>query len=352
MPGYINPQVDPLSLPNNHSSAFQTEEFEPDIGTYFSIGALFLQRQRLSHGEIAVFEPTVGNNLGSGIPLPDSGQPPSLTAIPVQRYERFSNNWNYAITGDVGYYWNGQSIEAGGFFMFQRRQTLTNTAEGQLDTFFFNAPPQFGGDNGLWRQADIIQSTYKQQLASAEVNYRCTDLAVWDIELILGVRYIDQIEQVGIFTDDGGLLANTTDFTRQATFTAQTKNRIVGPQLGFEYNRNPFSWLQVGGIGKVAVGPNFREVETRLERGDHLLGFDVRNYDTHWVAGVGDIKLYADWTPLERFRLRAAYNALFFVGVTEAASQVNFDLANPLSNSRHVGNVFYHGPSIELMFFF
>jgi len=354
MPGYTDPQEDPLSLSNNHSSAFQMDDFEPDTGTYFNFGPLFLQRQRLSHNEIAVFEPGIGSNPTGGVPVPKSDAGPSFDAIPIQRYELFHQDFNPALGGSLGYYWNGQSIEAAGFFMFQRRDVQSNSTVGQLDSFFFNAPPQFAGDNGLWRQADIITSTFKQQLASAELNYRATNQAVWEGELIFGIRYVDQIESVTIYTDEDSVsfpnaLTNQLD---QATFQVQTKNRMVGLQTGMEFNQLLCSWLQVGGIGKVAVGPNFTEVDAHLQRGDGLLGFDTRSYNAHWFSQVYDVKLTADWMPLDRFRLRVGYNALWLVGVTEAANQVNFNLANPLSNAHHTGSIFYQGPSLELMFFF
>src|SRR5947209_6748362 len=41
-----------LSLPENHTGAFQAENFPPDTGLYFHIGALAFQRDHLGSGGV------------------------------------------------------------------------------------------------------------------------------------------------------------------------------------------------------------------------------------------------------------------------------------------------------------
>src|SRR6516225_9622777 len=61
IPGPISPQAAPmgppdcLSLPCDHSSAFQCENYVQENGFYVHLGPIALQRGRLGAGDIAVF---------------------------------------------------------------------------------------------------------------------------------------------------------------------------------------------------------------------------------------------------------------------------------------------------------
>ena len=55
---------------------------------------------------------------------------------------------------------------------------------------------------------------------------------------------------------------------------------------------------------------------------------------------------------LERLRLRAGYQALMLVGLSDPGYQINFDLLHPTSRSVGYRSEFYHGPTFELQFLF
>ena len=61
-----------------------------------------------------------------------------------------------------------------------------------------------------------------------------------------------------------------------------------------------------------------------------------------------EVGAFADWYLGDRICLRAGYNAMWVLHVQEAVDQVNFDLSQPLGPSRNNGNIFFHGPLVEL----
>ncbi len=54
------------------------------------------------------------------------------------------------------------------------------------------------------------------------------------------------------------------DPTRVATYSVQTHNRLLAPQLGFEWDKSLTDWLALGVTAKGAWGePNFVELDRR-----------------------------------------------------------------------------------------
>src|SRR5437763_1230220 len=141
-----------------------------------------------------------------------------------------------------------------------------NTPEllpGPIDQLFRNPPIGFEGNNGLWLQADRVNTEFRSQMWSTEVNYRYTNAAVLEAELILGVRYVDLWESLNRFTDDDGI-SNPDPFgnpdpLRQAFYLTEVHNRIVAPQIGFEWGKSATHWFTVGVNAKAALGVDFAE---------------------------------------------------------------------------------------------
>jgi hypothetical protein len=51
-------------------------------------------------------------------------------------------------------------------------------------------------------------------------------------------------------------------------------------------------------------------------------------------------------------RIKGGYNLLWLLDVAEAANQVSLDLSNPRGRRSFGGDIFYHGPSVEVEFNF
>jgi hypothetical protein len=352
VPGPLSPQAAPpgpcdaLSLRWDHPSAFQCENFPPDEHCYFHIGAIGLVRDHLGAGGIAVLDP---QNLDTGL-SPPPGQPL------VQRYKDIGQNMNFGVTATVGYLFNDtQAIEFTAFYIGVSNNEIESDIPGQIDAFFHNAPLGFEGDNGLWLQADRLHTTFTQRIGGGELNYRWTNKAIAEAEIILGLRYIDQRESLNIYTGDDDLVVRDVngnpDPTRQATYLVETHNRMICPQFGLEYGVSCTDYFTFGVTGKAALGVNAIEVTTKLNRGDGFFGFQNHRDETSF-GQIYDVGAFLDINLLQKARVRFGYNALWLVGVATAVDNLDFNLANPAGRHSNYGSIFYHGPTIEFQFLF
>src|SRR5262249_43483777 len=126
---------------------------------------------------------------------------------------------------------------------------------------FNNAPLGFEGNNGMWLQADVIRTRLQTAVGSAEVDYRCWPLLHTGWNVALGVRYLDLYERFSFYTGDDDLTVRDINGRPnprlEATYATTAHNRIVAPQLGFEYNRAFNCWLAFSATAKGAWGANF-----------------------------------------------------------------------------------------------
>ena len=286
----------------------------------------------------------------------DTGTPPPAGAPVLQRFDSIDPGYNAGITATLGTLWNGnESLEATVFYTFQGRQTNSITDPGRIDSFFFNPPLGFEGDNGMFLQDDRLSTTLTSQLWGAEVNYRYADPALSEAELILGVRYLDLFEKLGSTFDDDGIsfpMSNgLPDPTRIATYDVQTENRFVGPQLGFEWGHRVGRFLTMGVTAKAALGADFAQLNRSLTRGDGYVGFDG-DRGTVQFSAVSEGGAFIDFHVLERFRIRLAYNALWFTNMANVVDQYDFNLQNTNQFDKRNGSVLFHGPLLEFQFLF
>src|SRR5262249_27205431 len=152
--------------------------------------------------------------------------------------------------------------------------------------------------------------------------------------LILGARYVDFNETFRVFTGDDDLtfpdVNGVPDPRRQAFQTAHSHNRLVAPQVGLEYGFPIpccwLEWLSCGGTTKLAPGVNFVETTHSLVRGDGFIGYSTTHNDITFSA-VADFSLWFDIHFTERFRCRAAYNAMWMLQFSVAQDIYDTNLA-------------------------
>src|SRR5262245_65059333 len=138
VPGPITPEMAPpgppddLSLPDDHTSAFQCEEFACHNFCYFHIGTLSLQRQNLGHGPVAFLDQ-------SGIPLDTGLRPPRpLELVPVLSFDSLDPAQAYGVKGAIGYMFDNYSVELSGFHIPEKTATASVIRPGRLDIFLDN----------------------------------------------------------------------------------------------------------------------------------------------------------------------------------------------------------------------
>jgi hypothetical protein len=378
VPGGMTPEMAPvgppstLNLPTNHTSAFQLDNFPTEAAGFASIGAMGLQRQRLPRLPVA-FVDNQSNGIATGVvpigiqTLADGAfnvNQTNQSFLPTAR--RLSQLSPDLLAGGrltAGYLFGNQAIEVTGFYNPDASSDKAVTNPGGLFVPFGpigRIPAGFGGvtGNGLFLQADRVDTTFSNEVGSAEVNFRAWDSGINRMELILGLRYFYSKERIGIRTDESFLSPDI--FGRRnplnvATYAVGSRNNLVAPQFGGEYSvplgTEKLSWIWFTGMGKAAVGPNFIQTTRSLTRGDGLTAF-TDSHTTMRASGLGEVSGFVDFHLLDRLRLRAGYTALYGVNFSTASSQVQYDLTSQKQGAKDHGSVFWHGPIAELQFLF
>jgi hypothetical protein len=285
----------------------------------------------------------------------DTGFPPPRNAPLAQDFNDLEPNFAWGVRSTVGYFFGCGAVELSGYYIFENDSSVQTSEIGRLDSFFFNPPLGFEGDNGMWLQDDIVRTRLKTAVGSAEANFRWWWGNAYNVSYTLGVRYLDLYERFSYFTGDDDLTVRDVngnpDPTRQATYTSTAHNHIVAPQVGLEWNQPICEWLAFSVAAKGAWGVNFVDFDTRLKRGDGFVGFDGRSSDTTF-SHLYELGVFADFRLMDNMRLRTGYNLLWAVDVAEAAEQYDYNLANHEGRRNEHGDIFYHGPSVELLLLF
>lgn len=333
-----------LSLPRNIPNAWD-DACTSNPACYGYVGGMGLMRQRLGRGPVALLDPG----------RVDTGDPVAATAAVAQDFNDLRPGFNWGVRGTFGYHWDTNAIELTGYYLFGRESGQDTLRAGRLDTFFSPTLVGFNGNNGLFLQADIVRTTLDTAVGSGELNYHWWLGSSSTFHWLLGVRYLDVNERLGIFVDDEGLsnvnIAGQPNPLFQAKYTVRAHNRLVAPQLGGEYSHGLTPWLAVTGMFKGAWGVNFVDIDHLLRRGDGLVGLKGRQRDEIFSHAY-EAGLFADLCFSANSRIRAGYNLLWIVDVAEAVDQVSFDLRRPNGIRRDDGSIFYHGPVFEFQIVF
>jgi hypothetical protein len=302
---------------------------------------MLMKRDNLGNGVIAYRDPGAGGDTGA--------QPPGTAPVAVN-FGDLNTRYNWGLRGTIGRSWGAHAFEFSAYYMFQNSSNFTASDPGRLDVLFgvFTPPGGFEGNNNLWLQADTVQLRLQTTVANAEWNYRY----LWNCytEFLVGLRYFYLRERFDILTEDDRLVAGPNPLLA-ATYSIRTDNHIVGPQIGFEFEKPLVPILSFGCSSRMMVGPNFVTVDHRLERGDGLLGPGAARHDLT-VSSIQDLTLYVHWWLNDHIRLKLGYQGVWAIHVHEAPDQVNFDPNIATVTTRNEGNILYHGPLFEFQLAF
>ena len=142
---------------------------------------------------------------------------------------------------------------------------------------YINAPVGFEGDNGLFLQGDVFQSTLRDAVGMRGIQLPQMVLLLPVPELYLRHPLPRHLRRDSEFLGDDDLtvinaLTGLPDPTKQATYTTTAHNHIIAPQFGLDYTHPVGMWLALNVQGKAAPGLNIVENDVVLERGDGLIG--------------------------------------------------------------------------------
>ena len=99
------------------------------------------------------------------------------------------------------------------------------------------------------------------------------------------------------------------------------------------------------------LGLNVLDRTVSLTRGDGLVGIHDSAHDVNF-GQVYEVAGKVSLTVFGTAHFTAGYNAVWLLGVAKASEQVDFDLSHTTGQSHNNGQVFYHGPSAEIVFTF
>lgn len=336
--GPVSPLPADLALPASIPNAWD-ERYCNFPAFYSYVGSMGLVRTRMGRGAVVLAGPA--GDTGAVIPA-DSPVAQSLHDL--------APKLNWGVRATVGYHWDDQAFELSGFYLFDTDIERIANTPGRLNSYFINLPPGFGGNDGLFRGADVISTGLHTNLASGEGNYHWWLGPASTFHWFIGCRYLDVQEHLRIFAADDVTAAGVSPLT-QATYAMRVHNRIVGPQLGFEANKGLTHWLAFSAQGKAGFGANITDRTVTLTRGDGRLGL-AANDDNVIISHFYEAGLYLDWCLAPHARLRTGYNVLFLCDIDRAEDKISYDLAHPLFFGGRTGDTFYHGPTVELQVVF
>ncbi len=379
---------DALSLPYNHTGAFQTENYVKENGFFVDIGPMALQRNHLGAGDIAVVNANavgIHNDLSPLLPNPFAPPPPGVAS--ALDFNGVKPALSLGIRGTVGYLWDNQAIEFSSFYIWEDDATAKANMPFSLDTMFYNPPLAFIGA-GMFRYADSVSETFGSSIFNAEANYRRWNSAFAGLDFIFGARYIRENDIFTINSSGTALIDNTNALglpspgTNSIAYMVIAHNNIAVPQIGLEWNLPIFKWLSLNLLGKAGWGVNYLTTDVNLTRGDGLTAFNTVRHATTF-AQVYQLGAFADVNLLERLRLRLGYTAFWLTGVAAASDQVDFNLMGtqsrqslgpqgilsalqsgnlksifaaegnyPHGTNNNNGSMIFFGPQIQLLFFF
>jgi hypothetical protein len=321
---------DKLSLPYDIPSAWGKGP-TPESGAYLHLGAMALWRLRP----------------GSGVVALDDG-------VTVLDKRDIDPELQFGARATIGYLFDDAAIELTGFYLPEQRDTVAVTAPGQLALPFVNPPAAFLGPNGtnLFTAADRASLRFQTALGDGELNYRWWSRAFYGVEGIIGFRYFDLQEEATISVDNSvtGGSRNFPAGGLDATYLSSVHNHMLMPQVGFEWNYPIAYWLYAGLMGKAAVGVDDIDLTTRLSNGLGAVGVQTKTNEWTWTS-LFELDAFFDVVTLEKVRIRLGYMAVWAVHVAEGLQQINSNLAVQ-PGIRDSGNIFYHGPLLEVQFLF
>jgi hypothetical protein len=314
---------------------------------YGSIGYQGLMRGKMDH-QTRAYQDSTANGVDTGNAY--FGGPSLFDA------NELNPRMGSGLSAMIGKQWGSNAVELGGFYISQTTSSKVVQGTAIINAPYFNPPIGFEGDNGMFLQDDVFKATLKDQIVSGEFNWR--HFYEWcrpggpSVSTIAGIRYFDVLETYSEYFGDDDLtvlnLNGQPDIKRQATYSATTHNKILAPQLGVQMDVPLGMWLALDFYAKGAWGANFLETDIQLQRGDGLIG-RVGGHNTTCFGQLYDLGANFDVFITPHCRIRAGYTAMWIMNVAPAISEMNYNLAQvPPAGTNHSGNMFFHGPNVQL----
>jgi len=339
-PGVYPPA--PPNIPNGRPGL--PEYWEDPVGSYdkydyyLSVGWLGLKRQDNPRRPLLVRDPVTSDD---DRPPPADSPVIATTRIPTPDFQS-GVRWSFGLA-DRDTAW-----EFAGFVLPDHTSHATLTVPGQISGLFVNPPAGF---ENLFDNADRVRFSFRHQLYNLEGNYHwASSPSGAGFDYLVGVRYLDLQERYAMQVEDNSIQVGP-DPAETATYSTRTHNHLIGGSLGLGARMPIVDWFGVSWFVRGSWFANRADVDVELLRQDGLLG--TRGSSSSWrFSHMYEIQVSAELYFGDFCRIKGGYNLLWLLDVAEAANQVSLDLSNPRGNRSFGGDIFYHGPSVEVEFNF
>jgi hypothetical protein len=339
-PGVYPPA--PPNIPNGRPGL--PEYWEEPLGSYgkydyyLGVGWFGLKRQRNDRQDLFVRDPVSSDD---NRPPPPDAPVIATTRIPDPNFQS-GVRWTFGLVEDAA------AWEFAGFVLPDHTTNVTLTNPGRISGLFFNPPTGF---ENIFDNADRVRFSFRHQLYNLEGNYHwASSPSGAGFDYLVGVRYVDLQERYALLVEDNSIQVGP-DPAETATYSTRTHNHMIGGSLGLGARMPILEWFGVSWFLRGSWFANRADIEVELVRQDGLLG--TRGSSSTWrFSHMYEINVAAELYLGTFCRIKGGYNLLWLLDVAEAANQVSLDLSNPRGRRSFGGDIFYHGPSVEVEFNF
>ncbi|MCS7166466.1 MAG: hypothetical protein RMI91_00805 [Gemmatales bacterium] len=305
---------------------------------YAGVGWLGLKRQENDRRPLFVRDPVTSDDNN---PAPADAPVLATTRSPAAEF--YSGvRWVMGLANQDA------ALEFAGFVLPDQTQTTTLTSPGRISGIFSNAP---GGFANIFDNADRVHFRFRHQLYSLEGNYHWASAPSGaGFDYMVGVRYVDLQERYAFTVEDNSIQVAPNP-AETATYSTRTHNHLIGGSLGWGARTPILEWLGFSWFLRGSWFANRADIEVELLRHDGLVG--TRGSSSTWrFSHMYEINVACELYLGDFCRIKGGYNVLWLLDVAEAANQVSYDLSNPRGQRSFGGDIFYHGPSVEVEFNF
>lgn len=247
---------------------------------------------------------------------------------------------SFSASNDVGYQLSGSKHLAGNWsinagWLNSELSKTDNFTDPSMQLEIFRLPITNNFDS-----ADSVSAAYSSKVQNLEINavYRFSD----NLDLFAGLAQVKLDEQFKIVSNDS-LAAGA------GTYTINTKNKMLGPQLGLAYAYKPAQNYQIYFVGKLAWLNNDSSQNQFVDDSPTYTRSGSAS-DSH-SSMYYDLKLGLKYRITQQLAINLAYQYINVSDVALAESQ--FDTSASGSNTIKYGDsVSWSGASLGVGYYF
>lgn len=231
------------------------------------------------------------------------------------------------------------------------------------------------GPSLLWQDGEVMIADYNYDVQGADIKFEKSLFrwfnTNWKLWGIMGVKYLaldegftftfadlapfGPIGNTGYYANNpfDRAIANAPDpDTLIGNQTAQPSpetvaihnismdNDYIAPEFGIRAVRPVLGVFEVDLTGIGSFGANFLQKDSTLVRGDGLVGF-IREREEVATSAMFEWRLGMNFVPHPNVRLKAGFEALWFINAGTAISNIEFDLDQDTRPSNEDEILFY-----------